>query len=175
MQRACKDCALKPSSDAGANALKSSSSRRCKLRARNSTSRRRRSRARMRAAPSHKYKDTNGVVMKSVFTKSMRLSGLLILVMAAASFTAQAQGVRLNLDNLKQLEAKSAESVDVSLDGSLLELAKNFLDVKKPKQAQIKDAISGIRGIYVRAFEFAKEGTYTPSDVDSVREQVRGS
>ena len=112
--------------------------------------------------------------MKFVFSKSLRLSGLLMLVMAAASLTAQAQSVRLNLDNLKGLEPKAAESVDVSLDGSLLRIAISALKIKDPKQAQIKDAISGIKGIYVRALTFDKEGTYTSSDVDYVREQVRG-
>jgi len=111
--------------------------------------------------------------MKLVFTKSLRLSSLLMFFLASASLTTQAQGVRLNLDNLKPLESKAAESVDVSLDGALLQLAKNILDIKDHKQAQIKEAISGIRGIYVKAYEFDKEGVYTSSDVDSIRVQVR--
>ena len=112
--------------------------------------------------------------MKSVFTRSLRLTGPLFLVMLASALSAQAQGVRLQLDNLSQLEAKASESVDVSLDGALLHMAISFLNIKDPKQAQIKDAISGIKGIYVRAFEFDKEGAYAMSDVDSIRSQVRG-
>src|SRR3954467_7311157 len=113
--------------------------------------------------------------MKFVLAKSMRLIGLLFLVMATAALSAQAQNVRLQLDNLKPLESKAASSVDVSLDGAMLRFVISLLNVKDPKQAQIKDAISGIKGVYVKAFEFDKEGAYEMSDVDSVRAQVRAS
>ncbi len=33
--------------------------------------------------------------------------------------------------------------------------------------------MSGLKGIYVRAFDFDKEGMYAMSDVDSVRAQLR--
>lgn len=111
--------------------------------------------------------------MKFPFTKSLRLICLLTLLLASASLSAQAQGIRLQLDNLNQLESKAANSVDVSLDGALLRFAISLLNVKDPKQAQIKDAISGIKGVYVKAFQFDKEGAYALSDVDSVRAQVR--
>jgi hypothetical protein len=111
--------------------------------------------------------------MKFVFTKSTRLIGLLFLVMATAALSAQAQSVRLQLDNLKPLESKAASSVDVSLDGAMLRFVISLLNVKDPKQAQIKDAISGIKGVYVKAFQFDKEGAYEMSDVDSVRAQIR--
>jgi hypothetical protein len=111
--------------------------------------------------------------MKFPFTKSLRLSCLLTLFLASASLSAQAQGVRLQLDNLNQLEKKASESVDVSLDGALLRFAISLLNVKDPKQAQIKDAISGVKGVYVRAYDFDTEGAYAISDVDSVRAQVR--
>jgi Domain of unknown function (DUF4252) len=111
--------------------------------------------------------------MKFPFTKSLRLACLLTLLLATASLSANAQGVRLQLNNLNQLEPKASSSVDVSLDGALLRFAISLLNVKDPKQAQIKDAISGIKGVYVRAYEFDKEGAYALSDVDSVRAQVR--
>jgi hypothetical protein len=111
--------------------------------------------------------------MKLVFTKVMRHACLLFLVLAAASLPAQAQAVRLQLDHLNQLEGKAANSVDVSLDGALLKLAISLLNSKDPKQAQIKEAISGIKGVYVKAFQFEKEGVYALTDVDSIRAQVR--
>src|SRR4051794_37940565 len=113
--------------------------------------------------------------MKLIFTKSLRLIFLLALLLAAASLSAQAQAVRLNLNNLNQLESKASESVDVSLDGPLLKLAFSFLKDSDPKQLKIKEAISGIKGIYVKAFVFEKEGAYAPTDVDSIRAQVRAS
>lgn len=111
--------------------------------------------------------------MKSVLIKSLRLGCLLSLLLASASLTARAQAPRLKLDSLNQLESKAADSVDVSLDGALLEFTKSLLKDKDPKQAQIKDAISGVKGVYVKAFEFEKEGAYALADVDVVRSQVR--
>lgn len=111
--------------------------------------------------------------MKLVITKSFKLAFLLFLMTVATALTAQAQDVRLQLDNLSKLESKAAESVDVSLDGQLLRLAISLLDIHDPKQAQIKDAISGIKGIYVKAFDFDKEGLYATADVDSLRAQLR--
>ncbi len=75
--------------------------------------------------------------------------------------------------SLEKLAAKAAETVDVTLDGALLQLAGRFLDAKKPDEAQAKEVISGLKGIMVRSFEFEKEGEYTPADVDAVRVQLR--
>jgi hypothetical protein len=111
--------------------------------------------------------------MKLAITKSLGLTGLLSLILIGAALTAQAQDVRLRLDNLDKLEAKASKSVDVSLDGQLLRIAIAFLNPKDPKQAEIRDLVSGLKGIYVKAFEFDKEGEYAMTDVDSLHTQLR--
>src|SRR5918912_593140 len=111
--------------------------------------------------------------MKLVITKSLKFTCLLFLALAFASITASAQEVRLQLDNLNKLESKATDSVDVSLDGQLLRLAIAFLNPKDPKQAEIRDVVSGLKGVYVKAFNFDKEGMYATSDVDSLRAQLR--
>lgn len=111
--------------------------------------------------------------MRSVVMKSLKFMSLLLFVMAAAQWTAQAQDVRIQLSGLDKLEARATDSVDVTLDGKLLELAKMFLDSKKPEEAAVRDMISGLKGVYVKAFEFDKEGEYSIADVDSVRTQLR--
>jgi hypothetical protein len=40
--------------------------------------------------------------------------------------------------------------------------------------ADIKEVLKGIKGIYVKSFTFEKEGEYSEADVDSVMSQVRG-
>ncbi|MGA2326932.1 MAG: DUF4252 domain-containing protein [Bryobacteraceae bacterium] len=86
------------------------------------------------------------------------------------------QKLELKFDHLK---AKAAESAEVDLDGSALELAlKSGLQnlVKPAKELnteQIKQALVGLKGVYVRNFEFAKPGEYTDADVESVLQQVR--
>jgi hypothetical protein len=111
--------------------------------------------------------------MNLVITKSLRLFCLLLLILSAAALPAQAQEVKLRLDNLDKLESKASKSVDVSLDGQLLRIAIAFLNPKDPKQAEIKDLVSGLKGIYVKAFTFDKEGEYAMPDVDSLRGQLR--
>src|SRR5689334_23797588 len=70
--------------------------------------------------------------------------------------------------------AKAVETVDVSLDSNMLQLAAKFLSGNKPDEAQAKKLIGGVKSIYVRSFEFDKEGQYNPADVEAVRAQFRG-
>ena len=111
--------------------------------------------------------------MKLANIKSLRVIPLLFLISATASWTVQAQNMRLQLGDLDKLEARATESVDVTLDGKLLEIATMFLNSKKPEEAAIKELVGGLKGVYVKSFEFDKEGEYLSSDVESVRTQLR--
>jgi hypothetical protein len=75
--------------------------------------------------------------------------------------------------NLDRLAARATESVDVTLDASTLELASKFLSKDDPDQAQVKKLVSKLKGVYVRSFEFDKEGQYSLSDVESIRQQLK--
>ena len=76
--------------------------------------------------------------------------------------------------NLEKLAEKASEVVDVTLDASLLQLATRFLPDKDPDTARVKKLVSGLRGIYVRSFQFDKPGEYSMADVDQLRAQMRG-
>ena len=112
--------------------------------------------------------------MKPVVMKTLKIVSLLLLFTGATSRAVQAQDVRLQLGNLDKLETKAARSVDVSLDGPLLRIAISFLRDKKPEEAAIKELVIGLKGIYVRVYDFDKEGEYTTTDIDSIRAQLRG-
>jgi hypothetical protein len=75
--------------------------------------------------------------------------------------------------SLDRLAAKATECVDVKLDGALLQLAGKFLSSEKADEAKVKNLIMGLKGIYVRSFEFDREGEYTPADVEAIRGQLR--
>ena len=107
--------------------------------------------------------------MKSVVIKSLRLAGLLILL----ALPAQAQDTRLQLDSLDKLEARASDTMDVTLDGALIRLALNFLDDKNPEERAVKELVMGLKGIYVKVYEFDKPGAYTAADLDPVRAQLR--
>ncbi len=74
--------------------------------------------------------------------------------------------------SLDRLAAKATEVVDVTMDANLLQLASRFLSDKDADDAKVKKMIGGLKGIYVRSFEFAKAGEYQESDVEPVRAQL---
>jgi Domain of unknown function (DUF4252) len=81
---------------------------------------------------------------------------------------------QVELGGLDKLAAKAEESSEVSLAGPLLNLASKFLSAEKGDEASVKEVINGLKGIYVRTFEFAKEGAYSQEDIRAIREQVSG-
>jgi hypothetical protein len=77
-----------------------------------------------------------------------------------------AQQVKWNFD---KLAARASESTDVSLDGALLQLGAKFLSDDDKDQAKVKKLVGGLKGIYIRTFEFKKPGEYSAADVESFR------
>jgi hypothetical protein len=76
--------------------------------------------------------------------------------------------------SLEKLAEHAKESVDVTLDQSMLALAGGFLSKDDPDEAQVKKLIGKLKGIYVRSFEFDKEGQYSMADVQALRTQLKG-
>lgn len=109
--------------------------------------------------------------MKSYAKYSLKLASLLLFVLAA--ITVNAQDARLQFERLNGLETRARDVVEVNIDGKLLDLAKrvtvkaNDADAKKVAQA-----ISGLKGIYVRVYNFANENEYNMADVDEIRSQL---
>lgn len=96
----------------------------------------------------------------------------LALTATAARAAAQERG-RLRLDGLDRLASKATDSVNVEVDGLLIKLASKILSDKDPDEKIAREIISGLRGVYVRTYEFGKEGEYADSDIAPVRDQLR--
>lgn len=75
--------------------------------------------------------------------------------------------------SLDRLAVKASDVVDVTMDANLLQLASRFLSNKDSDDAKVKKLISGLKGIYVRSYEFEKTGEYQESDVEPIRAQLR--
>jgi hypothetical protein len=75
--------------------------------------------------------------------------------------------------NLDKLGARATESVDVNLDASMLQLASKFLSKNDPDELRVQKLVSKLKGVYVRSFEFDKEGQYSLGDVESIRNQLK--
>jgi hypothetical protein len=86
-----------------------------------------------------------------------------------------AQSAKLELNNLEKLNSKAAEVNDVTLEGPLLELAWKFIEADHdPEAAQLKEVLKGLKGIYVKNFEFDEADQYSQADVDAIRAQLAG-
>lgn len=96
-----------------------------------------------------------------------------VTVLLAAPVPALAQGPRLQLDGLNRLAEKTVEVVDVTIDPAMLQLASGFLSKEKADEAAMKDLISKLSGVYVKSFEFDREGVYSDADIESIRRQLK--
>jgi hypothetical protein len=80
---------------------------------------------------------------------------------------------RLHFEKLNAMDARAKDVVDVSIDGKLLELAKRVtLKVNDADAKRIGHAISGLKGIYVRVYNFEHENEYNVADVDQIRAEL---
>jgi hypothetical protein len=75
--------------------------------------------------------------------------------------------------NLDRYEAEASDSVEITVDDKVLRMAAGALSDSKPNERAIKALIGGIRGVYVRAFEFDREGIYQPAEVEALRARFR--
>jgi hypothetical protein len=102
----------------------------------------------------------------------MKRNLFLFVTVVALSLQAEAQEIKMPV-NLDKLAQRATEAVDVSLDSSMLRLASGFLSKNDPEEVQIKQLVSKLKGVYVRSFEFDKEGQYSLSDVEAIRAQLK--
>jgi hypothetical protein len=86
---------------------------------------------------------------------------------------ASAQGAQLQLDRLSRLADLASNVVDVTVDTAMLQLAAGFISSDKEKDAAIKGLLAGLKGVYVKSFEFERDGVYTEADVNAIREQLK--
>lgn len=109
--------------------------------------------------------------MKSFKNYSVKI--MLLLFGLTAAMTANAQDARLRFEKLNGLETRARDVVEVNIDGKLLDLAKRVMvKVDDPNAKKIGQAISGLKGIYVRVYNFENENEYNVADVDEIRSQL---
>ena len=106
---------------------------------------------------------------------SLKLASRLVLVVLCTGATALAQNPRIQTSQLDALAAKASETVDVNIDGSLMQLAAKFLSSKDADEAKVKELVNGLKGIYVKSFTFENEGAYSEADLEGIRSQLRNS
>src|SRR5882762_2493729 len=98
----------------------------------------------------------------------IRLTSMILLISCAM---AQDKSGRVQFD-WDKLASKASETVNVNLEGPTLELASKFLGDSKD-ESQIKNLVQNLKGVYVKSFEFEKEGQYSEADLTAIRSQLR--
>ncbi len=81
----------------------------------------------------------------------------------------------MQVDQLNYLASRAKESVDVTMDRPAVQLVAKLTTLDAKEHSRFRALAQRIQGIYVRAFEFEREGEYSASDVESLRAQLRSS
>lgn len=103
--------------------------------------------------------------MRSINRKS-RLSVFLLLV----SPFLRAQEIKLPAE-VEKLSSTAKETVEVKMDGPMLRWASKFLSAEDPDEQKAAQLVQNLKSIYVRNFEFDKEGAYSSAEVEALRSQ----
>ena len=104
--------------------------------------------------------------MKARKTRTLLL--LILLIASAAILRAQEVPIPAGIE---KLAAKAKESVEVTMDGPMLRWASKFLSADDPEDEKAAKLIVNLKAIYVRSFEFDKDGAYSSAEVDALRAQ----
>lgn len=105
-------------------------------------------------------------------TNALRLTATAVLLTSLMALTALAQNARLQMDHIDSLFPKAVETIDVRVDGALLQIASKFMDKNKTNEAAVREILNVLKGVYVKGVEFDKEGEFTEHDVELVRQQL---
>lgn len=97
----------------------------------------------------------------------------MLLLLFGGAVTSWAQTGKLQLDQLDVLTNRASNTVDVKLDERLMQTTARLFS-GKDDDAEIKELLKNVKGIYVKSFSFEKENEYMPAEVDSVMTQLRG-
>ncbi|HJQ68394.1 MAG TPA: DUF4252 domain-containing protein [Blastocatellia bacterium] len=112
--------------------------------------------------------------MRSIITNMVRLAGLCLLVSVSGAMTAHAQDARLDLSPLERFSDKADKVIEVDVGEALIKLALSALKPERnPDEAKIKELLEGLKGVYVKRYQFASFGEFNNSDMDPIRAQLR--
>ena len=78
---------------------------------------------------------------------------------------------QLAIPDFSHLKQKAVDSVDLTVDGMLLRIAKKFASADEENDPALS-LLSDIKSIRVRNFEFNEDDAYSKADIDSVRKQL---
>ncbi|MBX7169617.1 MAG: DUF4252 domain-containing protein [Pyrinomonadaceae bacterium] len=112
--------------------------------------------------------------MQSYIKNKLKFILPMLFVLVTVGITNAQEPARIQFEKLNKLEEKAQDVVEVNIDGKLLDLAKRVLVKLNDKDAKtVGEAIKGLRGIYVRMYNFDKENQFDTNDIDEIRAQLK--
>lgn len=101
------------------------------------------------------------------FSFLVKLNSVLAVIWIASGASTYSQ--KLDLSSIEGLASKAKEVTRVSIDQDKLGQALGFLTGEEKDSPALKD----LKGVYVRVFEFDKDGQYTDQDLAPIRAQLQ--
>jgi hypothetical protein len=103
--------------------------------------------------------------------------GILILAVAAMVVPVVAQNSPWPLPPAveKELAARASNVTEVTLGKNMLAFAAKFMNGKDQDEAATRHLIEGLDGIYVRSYEFDKDGQYSAEEIEQLRKYFETS
>ena len=85
------------------------------------------------------------------------------------------QDAKIDFSNLNRLGDKASQTIDVALDEKMVRLASKFLsNSRSTTESKVKDIVSKLKGVYVRRFEFDRDGGFSEDDLKPILSQLSG-
>ena len=103
------------------------------------------------------------------------IAGLVLGVAALAIPAAAQNSLPLPSPVEKELAARASNVTEVTLGKNMLGFAAKFMNGKDGDEAATRHLIEGLDGIYVRDYEFDKEGQYSMVDIEKLRQYFETS
>ncbi|HEV8427155.1 MAG TPA: DUF4252 domain-containing protein [Pyrinomonadaceae bacterium] len=113
--------------------------------------------------------------MKSLFQINFKTPFLTMLLIMTSVLVAKAQDSRIQMASLDHLASKASQTVDVNIDERLMKMAAKLFSDRDADEREVKKLIVGLKGIYVKSFEFETDGQFVAADLEPIRTQLRGT
>jgi hypothetical protein len=104
---------------------------------------------------------------------------IIVFILGAAALAAPALAQTAQLPTPspveKELAARASNVTEVTLGKNMLAFASKFMNGKDKDEAATRQLIDGLEGIYVREYEFDKEGQFSMEEVEQLRKYFETS
>ena len=87
---------------------------------------------------------------------------------------AAAAGPQLQLPAFEQLQQSATDSVNLSIGPGTLGLAAHLMADSGADDAGFARLVKGLKGVYIRSYEFPRDGAYPAEALEAVRRQLSG-